>query len=92
MIDCHCLVAAVLFLLSDIIACVAFFTSKNHEHFDYGRLKELDPEYLQREWEWHIEHGNVEIAYGIINAIAWCVFAVPGTCPSFVDESLGHEF
>lgn len=77
MMDRHCLIAAVLFLLSDVIACVAYFMTKNHEHFDYGLLKNLDPEYIQHEWEWHIEHGRIESTYAIINAIAWFFFAIP---------------
>lgn len=81
MIDRHCLIAAILFLLSDIIAFVVYFMTKNHEHFDYSLLKNLDPEYIQHEWEWHIEHGRIEILYEIINAIAWFVFAIPGTRP-----------
>jgi hypothetical protein len=92
MIDRHCLIAALLFLLSDIIACVAYFMTKNHEHFDYSQLRNLDPEYIQREWEWHIEHGRIESTYEVINAIAWFVFAIPGTFPFNVDDSLDFVF
>ena len=86
MIDRHCLLAVVLFLVSDIIACVAFFKTSNHEHFDYDRLKNLDPEYIQHEWEWHIDHGRIEIMYEILNALAWFVFAIPGTCLPLVND------
>jgi hypothetical protein len=76
-VDYHCIVAAVLFLVSDLIAIVSVLQSQNREHFDYGKLKDLDPQYIQTEWEWQIQHRRVELSYEIINAFAWFVFAVP---------------
>jgi hypothetical protein len=94
MMDRHCLISAVLFLLSDIIACVVYFMTKNQQHFDFSLMKNLDPAYIQHEWEWHIEHGRIENSYEIINAIAWFIFAIPGAFPfhSNGDDSMGLYF
>jgi len=77
MLDWTCILAAVLFLTADILGVVFYFARHNQGHFDYQTFKNLDPEYLQTNWEWKINYRPLELAFGIINALAWFFFAIP---------------
>lgn len=80
-IDRHCLLAAILFLVSDIIALFGFIAAAaNREHFEsIKQLYELDPTFIQSEWDWTVKYYHVNISYEIINAFAWFVFSIPST-------------
>jgi hypothetical protein len=78
MIDHHCLVAVLLFLLSDVIEFFTIFISNNtRDHFTYAKLVSLDPDFIRMEWEWMRNYQHIGMAHEIINAIAWFVFAIP---------------
>ena len=81
-IDRHCLVAAILFVISDIIALYAFIAAAaSRDHFEtINQLYELDPSFIQSEWDWTAKYNNVNLSYEIINGFAWFVFSIPSTC------------
>ena len=77
MMDYTCLLAAILFLLSDVIAIIAVLVYQNQNNFDFNALLQLDPLFIQQEYEYQINHRNIELSYSIINALAWFIFAIP---------------
>ena len=79
--DRHCLVAAILFVISDIIAVFGFIAAtKNRDHFEsIEQLYQLDPTFIESEWHWTTKYNNVNLSYEIINSFAWFVLSIPST-------------
>jgi hypothetical protein len=83
--DRHCIMAAVLFGLSDFLALIGFFTvlsnrSARQTPSSLETLYSLEPTNIQENWDFQIQHNNLSTAYEIINAFAWFVFAIPSKC------------
>ena len=80
-IDRHCFIAAILFIISDIIAVFGVIAAtSNRDHFtDINQLFQLDPTFIQNEWNWNRKYNNVNLSYEIINAFAWFAFSIPRT-------------
>jgi hypothetical protein len=80
-IDRHCLIAAILFILSDIIALFGFIAvavdGPPFESID--QVYELDPSRIQAQWDFTAKYNRTTISYEIINAFAWFVFSIPST-------------
>lgn len=77
MVDINCILAALLFIVGSAIELAFFHLYRNREHFNFSDFTNLDPAYLQTEWEFLREHSSLELASGITNALAWFVFAIP---------------
>jgi hypothetical protein len=76
-IDPHCLVATILFLLSDLLAIIAFFLVANVNGFDFAKLLDLDPTFIQKEWEWMNKHFGINLTHELLNCFAWFILAMP---------------
>lgn len=77
--DWTCVAAAVLFLVADALG-LAFFSQQRSgrgDRFDFESLKNLDPAYLRTRWAWRIDHRPLELAFGLVNALAWFAFCIP---------------
>ena len=88
-IDRHCLAAASLFVISDVIALFAFIAAAaNRDYFSsIQQVYSLDPTFIQKEFQWVSNYTNVNIAYGIVNAMAWFVFSIPSKFVPFCSGS-----
>ena len=80
-IDSHCLIAAILFIISDIIALfgLVIATTRRDHVTSIQQLYDLEPTFIQGEWDWSANYNHVNLSYEIINAFAWFVFSIPST-------------
>ena len=79
MADIACIVATLLFFLSNClrIAFVSQFGAAQQESFRFEDWKEFDTDVLKRQWEWRMDNKSLDMAAGIMNAMAWFIFAIP---------------
>ena len=50
---------------------------RDHSHFDYQKLRALDPDYIIDSFAHRSSQATTEISIGLINALGWCVFCIP---------------
>ena len=91
MIDITCVVAATLFEISNVIFFVFYAKYRNRSHFDYQTFTQLDPSYIQEEWEFRFNNRSLELASGIINALAWLVLAMPILQAAWIQSNRGKR-
>jgi hypothetical protein len=77
MMDISSLTAALLFLVSNVIDYIYFSKYKNRSHFNYTAFKAFETGHIQDEWVFRSEHRNLELAAGILNAMAWFALMIP---------------
>jgi hypothetical protein len=77
MVDFTCVLSALLFMTGNILVLVYYAKEYNRPHFDYTTYTELDPTYIQQEWEWRIDNRPKLLAAGTINSLAWFFLMFP---------------
>lgn len=75
--DIACLIAVVLFFTGNLLIFIFYAQESRREHFDYDEYVQLDPELLQKEWEFRVSQRPKFLAAGIINALGWFFFSFP---------------
>jgi hypothetical protein len=75
--DISCVLSALLFFTGNLLLIIFYAKEANRSHFDYDTYVTLDPDYIQKEWDFRIQHKPKFLAAGIINALAWFFFAFP---------------
>jgi len=91
MIDITCVVAAALFEISNVIFFVIFGKYRNRSHFKYETFTQLEPSFIQQEWEFRIDNRSLELAAGIMNALAWFVLALPILQVAWIQSNQGKR-
>lgn len=76
-IDISAFLSALMFCVSNVLGMVLISKYQARDHFDYHKLKDLDPEFIQEEFEFRREHRPLEISAAIINSIAWFSLVAP---------------
>jgi hypothetical protein len=71
------LFAALFFVASNILRFITYIEHINRDFYDETMRKELDPEYLQLEWEHRRKMHPMYAASNVLNAFAWMLFAIP---------------
>mmetsp|Transcript_27883 Transcript_27883/g.39230 ORF Transcript_27883/g.39230 Transcript_27883/m.39230 type:complete len:286 (-) Transcript_27883:8-865(-) len=77
MVDITCCVAAAFFIVSNLFKILGEVTFRKRSHFNYQSMKELDPAYIQEEWEFRSDHRGSVLLVGGLNALAWLCFTIP---------------
>lgn len=77
MMDISSLAAAVLFVVSNILDYVYMNKFRERSHFNYTDFTSLDPTFIEEEWEFLGEHRSLELAAGVLNAMAWFALLIP---------------
>eukprot|EP00527_Entomoneis_sp_CCMP2396_P006374 CAMPEP_0198154484 /NCGR_PEP_ID=MMETSP1443-20131203/68621_1 /TAXON_ID=186043 /ORGANISM="Entomoneis sp., Strain CCMP2396" /LENGTH=359 /DNA_ID=CAMNT_0043821163 /DNA_START=108 /DNA_END=1188 /DNA_ORIENTATION=- len=74
-----CVLAALFSVLSDILMFGAFsiHRNKSNAHNDWELFKQLDPTYIQEDWEVRREMFPLEVSAGIFNAVSWVILCIP---------------
>jgi hypothetical protein len=72
-----CLLAALLFVVGNSLHIAFYVKEYQRSHFDPTAYKDLDPEYLQLEWQFRIDNRPKFLAGGILNALAWFFLMFP---------------
>jgi hypothetical protein len=75
--DITCLLAALLFFTGNLLLIIFYAKEAKREHFDYDTYVTLDPDYIQKEWDFRIQHRPEYLAAGIINGLAWFFLTFP---------------
>lgn len=88
--DITCLLAAVLFFVANLLQIIYYDLERTREDLVFSAT-ELDPEVIQREWNWRIDHKQQFLAAGILNGLAWFFFAFPMIQLSWVLSQRGSE-
>jgi hypothetical protein len=77
MVNFMCVLSALLFTVGNALLVAYYVREFNRLYFDYDQYVSMDPEYIQQEWDFRIEHRPKYLAAGIINALAWFFFQFP---------------
>jgi hypothetical protein len=77
MMNFMCIMAAVCFFIANALLIDFYVKEYNRPHFDYDTYVDLDPEYIQQEWDFRIKNKPKYMAAGIMNALAWFFFMFP---------------
>ena len=85
MIECTCVLSALLFVVSNLLGFSYFHRFRQQHHGGgahsstnfFQNFTALDPDFIQGQWEYHNDHYFTELTAGILNAMAWMIFCIP---------------
>jgi hypothetical protein len=89
--DITCLLAALLFMTGNALLLAFYVKESKREHFDYDVYLTLDPTYIQKEWDFIIEHRPQWLSAGVINGLAWFFFVFPMVQLSWILSHRGSK-
>jgi hypothetical protein len=75
--DITALASAILFFIGNLLIIIFYAIESKRDHYDYDLYKQLDPEYIEKEWKFRTDNRPFFLTAGIINAMAWFFFAFP---------------
>ena len=76
-IDFSCLLTTVLFWLSNLLYMITDFGHKNSHSFNFSTWKDLEPAYIEQEWQRRGEERGISSAARLLGAVAWFSLVVP---------------
>lgn len=76
-LDIHCIVAACLFVVSNVLILISGLRYHSRGHFDYQLFKQLDPTFIQEEWDYREKYTTYHLVSGLINALTWFALCIP---------------
>jgi len=78
LIDPSCLLSAILFLVSNAMdIAIKTKISNRQRKFNFQQMKDLDLDYIKKDWEFREEVKTLEAASGLLSAIACFSFCIP---------------
>jgi hypothetical protein len=78
MVDCICILSALLFFASNLMEIISDILTGRDGEINYQYLKELEPDYLMNRWLGQDQTtARLALAAGIIKTLAWFTFMVP---------------
>jgi hypothetical protein len=75
--DISSLFSALLFFTGNLLIIIFYVKEGNREHWDQELHYQLDPDYLQQEWDFRNKYRVFYESAALINAMAWFFFAFP---------------
>jgi len=72
-----CIVSALLFWIGNLLKIVYLYKERSRGAMNWFYLKELEPSYIQDEWNFRIANKPHQIATGVMSSLAWFVFCFP---------------
>jgi len=91
MVDFTCIISAVLFFASNFMLIIFLSKEFRRIHFDEDLYRQLDPDYIQEEWDFRTRHSGFFLAAGLINSAAWFFFCFPLIQLSWVLSQRGSK-
>lgn len=70
-------VAAIFFVIGNILTIIYYFKEFKREHFSYDLYVALDPGYIEMEWGFRNTTRPLYLAAGVMNVVAWFFFMFP---------------
>eukprot|EP00547_Thalassionema_nitzschioides_P018521 CAMPEP_0194241188 /NCGR_PEP_ID=MMETSP0158-20130606/7123_1 /TAXON_ID=33649 /ORGANISM="Thalassionema nitzschioides, Strain L26-B" /LENGTH=271 /DNA_ID=CAMNT_0038976031 /DNA_START=46 /DNA_END=861 /DNA_ORIENTATION=+ len=77
MVNCGCLIAALCFVVSNILGIVVIVMDISQESYDAESWRALDSQYLMKQWEYRSSTNLLQQLTHIFNALGWLFFVVP---------------
>ena len=77
MIDFSCLLTTILFWTSNLLYMLVKISHRDRHSFNYSTWKELDPQYIQQEWQRRGEERGITSAARLLGALAWFSLLIP---------------
>lgn len=74
--DITCILAALLFFIANLLQIIYYGLESTRED-KTETASDLNPDDIEDEWNWRLEHKPQLLAAGIMNALAWFFFAFP---------------
>lgn len=76
--DLYCVASAIMFVVGNVLNAIELTKFRNRAYFDFERFKQFDTGYIQTEWNYRLSQSRtVGFVGGLLNALAWIVFAIP---------------
>jgi len=77
MVNVMSVLAALFFIIGNVLTIVYYVQEYNRNHFDYEKYVNLDPGYLEEEWGFRVLNYGIYTAAGVINTFAWFFVMFP---------------
>lgn len=92
MIEPTCLVAAVLFVVSNLMGFSFFYrwNGGSEKHFTWTDYRDLNTDLIQLEFDQRNHEYFFEVCSGVLNAIAWMIFCIPVIQVAWVQSRRGQ--
>jgi hypothetical protein len=89
MMDISSVVAAILFVISNILDFVYTKRFKDRSHFNYTAFIEMDPTFIEEEYQFLSENRSLELAAGTLNSMAWFALMIPVVQVAWIQSCSG---
>eukprot|EP00934_Nitzschia_sp_Nitz4_P008533 Nitzschia sp. Nitz4//scaffold45_size130396//103795//104607//NITZ4_003468-RA/size130396-processed-gene-0.200-mRNA-1//1//CDS//3329552455//8523//frame0 len=80
--------SALLFFTANLMIII-YYAKDKHRDFDFDTYKTLDPDYIQEQWDFRMDHRAKWFIASILNTCAWFFFCFPMVQFSFVMSRRG---
>lgn len=77
MVEYSCFFAAICFMAANVMKILFFFKERERGHFDWKTYVTLEPDYLEKDWDFRLRTRGLFLSSGFLNAVAWVIFAYP---------------
>jgi hypothetical protein len=64
-------------MAGNVLRIILYVKEHSRSHFDWESYADLDPDYIQQDWDFRLSVKGLFLASGFLNAIAWMIFAYP---------------
>jgi len=93
MIDISCLFATLFLIVGNSLELVGLYRTLNRNFSDASDspLEELDPEFIQAEWEFRSSLRPIEFASHVFTAVAWVFLAIPIIQVAWIQSDKGRK-
>lgn len=91
MADIFCVVAAFLFIAGNVLDIVYMGMYRKRGNINFEEFKDLNPEYLQMDWDFRLQYQPLEMTGGSVNAVAWFIFAIPILKVAWIQSGTGSR-
>ena len=71
------LFAALFFFVSTILRLISYMQFINRSFYNENDLKELNPIYVEQQWQYRRDNYPLIAGANVLNAVAWVLFAIP---------------
>jgi hypothetical protein len=77
MIDFSCLLTTILFWTSNLLYLIVRSFHRDRHSFNFSTWKDLEPEYIQREWQRRGDERGISSTARLLGAVAWFSLLIP---------------
>lgn len=90
--DLSCLIATLFFLLTNLIGFILYALYRTRSSFNWDDFTQLQPSYIQTEFQFRRDHSTMKLFYNIMNALTWFVLIIPLLKVTWILSCRGTHF